>query len=1036
VLRANSSHLGKTFESSPNHQQVGSDELEKKSRVILSPMFNQPQSPKGSLPPVPPFSLQNDDLTLSDQPTASESGDTGISFPGWLAIDFGTSNSTVTLYDSGLLSSRDGLPKEQEDKLRKELQKWLEPCFGENLARTNPAVNPSDWQAFIQEVDRVLALAGQSSLSDIVAGSTSAELQEALRQIELTLRFSQSEGFQRIVSTQLYELHHEVFREPPLEWQRLIPSVLDLLRKSQEIPSELEVVAAGNPLKVKMGESARLNRRKAFSETGSDHRTAQKRFHHSPKRYLGKEEEVDIVLNGTVSQVDCRRLIQAAWAHLIELTNTHRKDNNNQDKFSQGNFKTAVVTYPAVAPPSVRNQIRVSLQELGITDVRTNYDEAISSAMFFLWRELGSDLRIGIESFKTRCRYDRDHWVQHLLVLDIGGGTTDLALIQLVLKEINPFDPGEDQGLGGRYYVITPKLLGSSGHPHLGGEYITLRIFRVLKAALADCLLTAVSEGSLKSQKLSDLLLQIGERFRQKDDQFRSGTLLAAVDQQKPEAQPAYRDALDAAEKVIPTRWEHDGSRLQAFYTLWDKAEEAKLSLGKASAPALFSWTREYVRDFLNQCGLDDCDPGELDSLCQQLNSAAFALTTERFERAAAPVIRQAVKIADGLINNREQPIDWLILSGKTCGLDLVNREVRQVFSQSRYFLWNPERVTFVSDYAKLSTSIGAGYIEKLRRFVYAPQRAKPFLRQGFNQLYIDVKNLSNFLPSSFKRLVGDHKSELIFEAHTPLYQLDEDASGKARSKWFPTTLAIDIVREDFEGQQTLWGGFNSNLKIAESLSMRDAEFLNQIKVQFEIDHQLYLHLFFCSGDPHYLIEPDLPSIDMRGALSGDLALVNESVDNQLEWDIFIDAEVPATSQVRGGETVLFAAGSPYDQVFRYQTGRSGSNVAQGRGLLSQWISPSPEFEKRGVHVRRRGTKDMYLVGEFPEPRVHTDYPYRYRMTLDDKGILRFHIGEVPYWLSENKAVLRDQPGCVYRAPLDLQPPREQKNRNPFSGIH
>ncbi|PLZ41352.1 hypothetical protein CBP27_05540, partial [Fischerella thermalis WC542] len=83
------------------------------------------------------------------------------------------------------------------------------------------------------------------------------------------------------------------------------------------------------------------------------------------------------------------------------------------------------------------------------------------------------------------------------MVLDIGGGTTDLALIRLSLEEINPFEPGEDRGDGGRYYKLTPKLLGSSGHLQLGGELITLRLFLLLKAAIADCLLTAIVDETL-----------------------------------------------------------------------------------------------------------------------------------------------------------------------------------------------------------------------------------------------------------------------------------------------------------------------------------------------------------------------------------------------------------------------------------------------------------------------------------------------------------------------------------------------------------
>ena len=72
-------------------------------------------------------------------------------------------------------------------------------------------------------------------------------------------------------------------------------------------------------------------------------------------------------------------------------------------------------------------------------------------------------------------------------------GSTDLALVRVELREA-PFDD-RDQGAGGRYYVISPKLLGSSGNENLGGDLITLMLFRYLKLALADYLLRHAGRG-------------------------------------------------------------------------------------------------------------------------------------------------------------------------------------------------------------------------------------------------------------------------------------------------------------------------------------------------------------------------------------------------------------------------------------------------------------------------------------------------------------------------------------------------------------
>lgn len=1016
-----SSRIRKSFPFSQEPSTASNSE--RQSRIRKSPFYKPQASETSSIESKPPDVRSGDGFK-------KEKDDSSIDFPGWLAIDFGTSNSTVTLFDPGMIAPPTGLPQEQENKLRHILKRWLEPGFWVG----SHGVSESNWQDFVAGVNRALKLAGKGQLQEIVANGKSFELQEALRQIELSLVLYQSEAFRRGISSQLYSLYHTVFREPPLQWQGLTPSILDLDTEAREIPSELEIVESGSPLTVKMGYRAKRDRLQAMSDPKVDLDTIRKKFLHSPKRYLGQNQKIDVVLANEPHQIEAQDLIQAAWNRLIELTDSYRQLGNEQ--LSEGRFQTAVVTYPAVAPPSVRHQVRESLEALGIPDVQTTYDEAISSAMFFLWRELGRDVRIGIEAFKTRCHYDQGKWSQNLLVLDIGGGTTDLALIQLILEEVNPFSPGEDRGLGGRYYVITPKLLGSSGHLHLGGELLTLRIFRVLKVALADCLLTAVSKGTLTSQKLSDSMLLIDERFRDSNDQFLSGTLLASVDTDNVKPGQAYKDALDAAETVLPTRWENASSRLQAFYTLWDKAEEAKLSLGKMPKPEPFLWSTVKVGDLLKQSGINDYEPKDLNDFCRELNSDAFTLTLERFEQAVRPVIREAVEIASGLVNSRKQKIDWLILSGKTCGLDMVSQEVRQVFSESNYFVWNPERVTFVADYAKLATSVGACYIEKLRRFVYAPDRAKDFLRRGFNQLYINVKNLSNFLPSDFKKITLETgQEELIFKANAPLYQLDSEHMGKARSEWLPTSISIDVKREDYKGRAIFWGGFNSSNQITKELAMGDPEFLNEVSVQFEINHQLDIRLFFCRGKPHYRIDTDLPSIDVRKALPGGLRTDKVFSSEGLEWDILVDADIAAAAQVVGGETILFTVSSTCDDTFHYQA-QTGSEPTIGKGVISQILEPFPKSGEHKVYARHRDTQDMQLLGDFSEPTNETEYPCLYCISLDENGILRFHSGEVPYWNSDQKEVLKNKAGCVYQADLERQPPKPEKDRDPFTGIH
>src|SRR5262249_10248309 len=157
--------------------------------------------------------------------------------------------------------------------------------------------------------------------------------------------------------------------------------------------------------------------------------------------------------------------------------------------------------------------------------------------------------------------------------------------------------------------------------------------------------------------------------------------------------------------------------------------------------PAGFELGEQEVGTLLSQCGIAHTfrEPGTM----------RVALDSGQFERAAEPVIEEAVGIARGLLAGRlpcpepapsaaegaseepaQEPLDWLILSGKTCNLGLVQRVIRQEFASSPHFVWNPERVTFVPQYAKLAPSAGACYAEKMRRTAFAPGRFKEQLRQ------------------------------------------------------------------------------------------------------------------------------------------------------------------------------------------------------------------------------------------------------------------------------------------------------------------
>src|SRR5262249_21256492 len=299
--------------------------------------------------------------------------------------------------------------------------------------------------------------------------------------------------------------------------------------------------------------------------------------------------------------------------------------------------------------------------------------------------------------------------------------------------------------------------------------------------------------------------------------------------------------------------------------------EAAKINLGArrepGAEPPVFELGEQEVGTLLGQCGIAHTlkEPGTL----------RVTLDAGQFERAAEPVIEEAVGIARGLLAGRlpwsepassgpdpapaqeatQEPLDWLILSGKTCNLNLVHRLVRQEFVNSPHFVWNPERVTFVPGYAKLAPSAGACYAEKMRRTAFAPGRFKEQLRQGLNQLTYNIDNLVFFLPCSF--LVPVHNGQVeIFTAGQPLYRLDEQEVGKARSEPIGVRLLNAVMRRDFQSATpVLWGSYDG-MALARELEMPVPLFLNRIMMQFEVDYRLFMRIFLWDGHtPHYQID-------------------------------------------------------------------------------------------------------------------------------------------------------------------------------------
>jgi len=984
------------------------------------------------------------DYASADHTIRLKSGE--IHYPGWAAIDFGTSNSTVTLFDPRQSVAFTGLPKEQEARLRKLMSSWLLQTPSEAA----PGASEAEWWDMLSAMP--VARDGREvheQLAEILRNGEADDVHGLIRSIEIAMS-NKSEVFRKAVSNRLRDIYEEAFRVPPLEALHLYPVELDGVRQANDIPSEMELLGREvGKLNVLMGFRARQNRNEAIRKASeAEIAGINQRFFQSPKRTFGSNKVMARAIGANSDPITSNDLMQAAWDHLLILTDESR--GRHQGMYSDGRISRVCITYPTVSPPQVREEAERLVRELGITDVRTDYDEAVSAAIFYMMREFGGsvDVGLGLESFKARSQrvLDQDgnvsNWFQNVLVFDIGGGTTDCALIRIKMEEIDPFDPEEDRGLGGRCYRITPELLGASGHLQLGGELVSLHMYRLVKVAIADGVMSAIVKRQMQNDKMLTLMSKLPSKFLDKDRRFKPGSLLACVD--NVEAQSAaydedYIQALDVAEQIVPTRWADSPQLLRSFYAIWEHAEAAKIHLGKSETSTAYDIRPEQVGAILKAAGYhSSSNRGQL----PRIN-----IDRLMFERAVMPVVTEALGIAHGLLSllpqsemGEQEELDWLILSGKTCGNYVVQREMRKLFSRDERFVWTPDTVTFVPEYAKLATSMGACYAERLRQLSFDPAGTKDDLKRGVSQVHFQIRNLSFFLPCSF-RLEGaaSNEGDTIFEAGAEFLKLDAENIGKIRGPWRYIQLKSTVMRQDYDGAtMQLWGHFDGG-KLASDLNLRDDQWRRQIKVQFQIDQKLRIDMMLCNGTPQHIAEGDYLDIyqKMEGATGGDL-YADEEEAASLPYDIAINVHDVERLGYNAPADVLYRHGTPLEANFHVSHGNEDEVVKGFIGEPVRLIEEDPEGERPTELLlwARRPESEWEELGVLPIPSHDSEIPLQHRIVVDADGKLRLVAGEVGYWHSSDKKVLVNNPGCVYFTELELQPRKIDEDRDPFCGRH
>lgn len=969
---------------------------------------------------------------------------------GHVAIDYGTSYCTATLFEQEYLPPARPLSSLQARQLRKDLVSLLDRGPGARLSG-------SARREFADHAAEIAA----SLLSDSTR-LREDQLAQALRRaltdeddqdpqflykvmLELELRLPQtSDALRPPLAAALNQLYTQAWRVPPLDRLRLFEVMLDPGKGS--LLESTATATAGPPLNVRLGGAT----------DDDDDENVGAYVYAGLKQRLAKAVPHDELGTGMTSD----DLIQESLRYLVGRCNAFVS--SGAQELGTGSINHVVATFPTMATPAVRHKLRGMLEAIGIRLIDNTLDEAIAAAMFTVLRDFGSDYDTGLELLRAQSRQvDKDKgWKQNLLVIDIGGGTTDIALLGLHLRDETPEEAVRiAPATHGRYYELRPEVLGSTGRPQLGGELMSLRVFYWVKALLADQLLRLFPDSFARSR--ADLRQLVGETPG-------DGVLLAKTWRKLPtrDTDRQIHAAFDILNAVVPTRSAPDSTRpSQAFWQLWRIADRVKLDFCKPQAPQQIPLRPAELRRLLQRAwsGATDIVPD-----VQRISDddLAIMLAAHDFERLVAGDLDEIMDLAYQLARQRlagsaetAEPVDRVILTGQASRAPQVRSRLLSVFSDQKDVAWQPKSVSVeAGDFAKLATSLGACWTRVNRQLVPDPDGAVEYLASGRNEFHIDVDNLFFNLPCAF--LLGtmpggaSDDARSILEIGTELFQVypDEDLA-VVRSAEFPLTGYVNIFRAA-QGSRPRWADFQWEIEDkTQKLDLDPGVWAREIKAVLETTSNLDMHLLLSRGPRHYAVGGESNSV--RGAVSAANAAGRGEVPNQEQQAqaATTPEDVDAVPRFDPSRIVVnaYSLGSDHQgaQVFPLADGqaepaaltetfhvadRTGGETTLD-GLISARL-PDPPASGRWTFHYRDDKGGLHRIGEHTPPRRTGNLAIRYYASVDAAGDIRVHAGAVPFWAANSLAEVQNKQGSVYRAEMNSDFDDYQPGRDPFNGRH
>lgn len=375
------------------------------------------------------------------------------------------------------------------------------------------------------------------------------------------------------------------------------------------------------------------------------------------KRWLGIDPNKIITINdedGDESRIQYSELIKAYLLHIIEKA----------EDYSKMEFDKIHFTSPVKLKPKFIDQFKEMFKDSNYVIIDKSpekFDIALDEGISVIYETVRNNIREGIDFKDT-----------NMMVIDCGGGTTDVASCEIHRENNN----------GIENLIITTKFVG--GEANFGGNNITYRIMQLIKIKLAYYYWEQMGKD------INEYSTSVKELLRSPEE------VLDFIDNGEYEkVYNTLETEYELAEDIIPTKFE-DNNQLtkyakkkslikRNFYYLWNLAELIK--------------TEFYKKDQLTLIGFSDISDKTMDENYENilnehaLNFSIYIRSDENNleKKDIQPEISITAQEINDLIrgdiynllnrifyNNENTEYEFYRFSGQSCKIRLFNELMRE----------------------------------------------------------------------------------------------------------------------------------------------------------------------------------------------------------------------------------------------------------------------------------------------------------------------------------------------------------------------